>query len=427
MIKCPICNFKVSNQRGLATHFRHQSKTHPDYKQYMMNKKFEGKEEGVDYVKCLMCDYKATTLGRHLKAVHRATAEEYKVKFPDALIRCSKLTEKRQDAAKNREAGFGKGETKIIKCPSCEGDHEVSKFLCSFHNQKCSECKEIERIHKKQEEEIYWSQYSEPDDYVTCRECGYKAENLCSHIQNSHPNYRKDYPDALIVSLNSKVRDKSLLIGRKHSEETKIKMSENAGKWNFGLTKETNEIVADLAKKREGYESPFRIYISKKQLEKYSLKNGKISIGKAIVDLKHNFRIIKRECIRHGLETFTRNISQTVCLEIISKILKTPFTQEWKSVKFKNPKTGYPFRFDGYFPKKKLIVEFFGHQHYVFPNCYTKTKKAYLDQQERDRIKKEMIENDPKLRYFLVLEEESFTDKEYIRERLIQAGILKDN
>ena len=94
-------------------------------------------------------------------------------------------------------------------------------------------------------------------------------------------------------------------------------------------------------------------------------------------------------------------------------------------MKFKNPKSGRRFRFDGYFSEIGLIVEFHGHQHYTFPNIYTKTEQNYLDLRERDRIKEEMIRNTPGLIYIKILEDEPFNNLEYIRERLIEIGVLK--
>lgn len=512
---CPLCNVEVSNQRGLASHFRHQKNTHPDYSTWIESEKWKDKIKDVDYVVCLECGFKAETLARHLLAEHQINSEQYKEKWgEDVLIRCSKTTEKRKDAIKNRSGGFGKGDTKEIICPSCEKKHTVAKFLSlHIHDPNCEDCKEkLKNI----EEQNKWKNLSEPEDYVTCLECNYRAENLTSHINHTHPNYRIDHPGAFIVSLNSSVRDKTHQIGTHHSEETKAKMSEHAGKWNEGLTKENDERVADISNKLLGRTAwnkdqtsetnesiartseklkkfysenertwttslkanltladfkPFMdaegrvdhhaiiketglnwvtihkyikelslektkkyitqrlenqtTHIEKEILLKYTLKNNKVALGKAMLGLGHSAKIIKRECKRHGLKTFSRNIYQSACIETISKALYNLFyIQEWHTHKFKNPKTGFRFKFDGYFPELGLVVEFHGHQHYIFPNIYLKTEEEYLALRERDRIKQEMIKQDPNLTYFFVTEDEPFDNIDYIKGKLAGAGII---
>jgi len=420
-MKCPICNFEVSNLKGLASHFRHHKDTHPDYNEWSYEQKWKDKVEGNDYVVCLECGEKAETLARHLKASHGITAEEYKKKHGElVLIRTPGLKDRRSEAAKNREAGFGKGETKIINCPDCGMEHEVSKFFSlHIHNPKCLDCQKKE---EKSQWNAKWANLSEPEDYVTCKICGYRAENLCSHIQNAHPNYRDLYPDALIVALKSEVRNKDFLKGKHLTEEIKKRMSESAGKWNLGLTKETDKRIANMNYSREDV----TIRIEKEILQKFALKNGKIAMGKAIAELGYGHTVIKRECLRHQLPIFIRNIKQNICLKLISNILNNlNYISEWISDKFKNPKTGFHFKFDGYFPDIGLVVEFYGYQHYTFPNFYLKNEQDYLNLIERDRVKKEMIENDPDLKYFEIREDEPYADISYIKGKLIGAGILK--
>ena len=212
MLQCPICSFQVANQRGLAAHFRHQASTHPPYNQWLEDQRWEGKTENLDYVRCLECGGKAATLARHIKAAHKITAEEYRAKHgPEALIRATSLTEKRSEASKNRQGGFGKGETKIISCSVCGKPLTVSKFLVpGTHEDRCRSCQVMGG-------EAFWASKTEPEEYVTCRACGYRAENLCSHLQSAHPElvgkYGKTYPGAFIVALGSSIRDKVALRG----------------------------------------------------------------------------------------------------------------------------------------------------------------------------------------------------------------------
>ena len=144
-----------------------------------------------------------------------------------------------------------------------------------------------------------------------------------------------------------------------------------------------------------------------------------------MVALDYSYKVIKRECIKYGLPTYSCKISQSICLNTISKALNNlQYKEEWKSWKFVNSITGHRFLFDGYFQDIGLIVEFHGYQHYVFPSVYIKYERDYLAQRERDRIKKEMIDNDPTLKYFLITEEEPFDDVMYITGKLKGAGII---
>ena len=468
---------------------------------------------GIDYVTCLICGHVAKTLARHLKATHSISAADYRVQFGDVQIRSAQLTEKRSLAAKNRKR-TGKGDTKTVMCPKCEIPHEVSRFLVQgTHDFRCAPCKDIA---KQQANEGAFSGKAEPQDYVSCRVCGHKAENLCSHLQSVHPElvgrYTEEYPGAFVVALCSSVRDKSSLIGRTHTEETKRQMSENAGRWNAGLTKETDARVAACAKSQcgprdvvawncgltkdtdlrlarmsetlTGRDSPRKVVLTlvdfepylddsgcvdrrlaevglglswptilsamnglglsvsdkyikaraeaaivrlvKDDLLKFQLDNGKVSIGAAMVGLGHSFKVIARECRRHGLETFHRRIQQTACLDAVSQALGgASYVQEWEKVRFSNSKTGHRFRFDGYFEDFNLIVEFHGHQHYEFPNAFMskEEQRPFWEESCWRDAEKERLALAAGLRYLVVREDEPYQDVCYLSDRLAELGV----
>ena len=445
MIQCPLCSLPVAGQRGLASHFRHQAKTHPDYKQWKADQRWAGKVEGEDYVRCLECGYRAASLARHMKAVHGITADGYRVLYPDALIRPSKVTAKRSKAIRERKGGFGKGEMKDVVCPACGAIWVGSKFLVpGTHDLRCSACREAAG-------DVLWASQVEGTDYVVCLECGHRAENLTSHIQAVHSGYREKYPDAQIVALNSAVRDKTALKGLRRSPEfcEKVREAKTLGfiladfepylefdgsvdhraartglrvSWptlreymdTLGLAA-TGKYVAAAAAERV-------VCIEKDVLEGFQLKNGKVSIARAVSGLGYCNITIKRECTRHGLVWAHGNISQRFCLDAVSEALGgLRYEEEWKLWRFTNPLTGHRFRFDGYFPDLGLVVEFQGHQHYTFPNAYM-VDESYLPEWEalveRDRVKRELITAAPDLIWFEVREDEPFTDVMYLRGRL---------
>lgn len=242
---CSVCDFEIVNKRGLASHFRHNKDTHPPYKEYQVSLKWSGKVEGVDFIKCLECGYRGKALASHLKA-HGLTGAEYRAKHGKHLpLRCEKSSQIRIAAIKKARKSKAYGGVKKVLCVGCGKPYEVHKLAQAT---KCVSCKE-------KAENAKWRGKKEDKDYVVCLDCGYKAENLTSHYMNAHPDYRERHPDALIVALGSSMRDKHYLIGRTLSEETKQKMSENAGRWNKGLTKEDHPSIQAISESCMGRES----------------------------------------------------------------------------------------------------------------------------------------------------------------------------
>jgi len=296
-----------------------------------------------------------------------------------------------------------------------------------MHESRCPDCVELE---EEAAIELKWSSLVEGADYVVCQVCGHRAESLVSHIRSAHPElegeYQKVFPGAQVIALNSSIRVKT--------EETRKKLSSSAG-WKLGHTKETDVSIAQAAEKlsvtmkkvraTKFWRSVDLIHLDRDLLNSFKLKNGKISIGKAMAALGHAFVTIKRECERHGLEVSRKHIQEALYLEALSKVLGgAPYEVEWSPEWAINPGTGWRFRYDGYFPEFNLVVEFHGYQHWTFPNFYMKDETQYFALQERDRIKENLIHSDPTLRYFLVREDEPYADPEYLRGRLIDEGIL---
>ena len=75
-------------------------------------------------------------------------------------------------------------------------------------------------------------------------------------------------------------------------------------------------------------------------------------------------------------------------------------------------------QFDGYFPDVGLVVEYHGHQHYIFPNAWhykPEHKEAWHAMLERDRIKKEMVEASSDLTYLEVRFDDPLTSVDFYR------------
>jgi hypothetical protein len=414
-----------------------------------------------DKVTCLICGHQSVSLARHFKAVHGISADAYKSKYPEGKVRSDSCQASRSQAIKEARIKYPmKGRTKVTTCPVCQKDYNIA-WSFSHSDLTCPECK---AKNKKTLEDQYFASKVELEDYVTCIKCSYRAENLTSHLQNAHPELIGCYPGQ-VMAFNSATRDKTHLRGKTLSAETKAKMSANAARWNKGRTKETDERLARAAAKQsntaknnplggswskgltkethpslklsgekmkatkaaQGYKpSCRRVTLTAEDLAPFTTGNGKVAIAKASSALGYSFPTLSRECARLGLPVSRRLISQVVCLENVSKALGgAEYSQEWSSKKFLNPRTGWRFKFDGYFPEYSLLVEFHGPQHWKHIRWYNQRDQDFQRLLERDCIKESLVRADPKLRYLVVRSDEDFRSIEYLRGRLVQEGLLK--
>lgn len=423
---CPVCNQGCVGIKGLAMHLAQvDDREHDKYQEAQEDSVWAGQEEGVDFVRCLICGHRGVRIDRHVSSGHSLSIVEYRAKFSNAEVQSENLKSARSEiATRQHQENPRKGLTKEIRCPSCNKPRLVGlTFAPGMHESRCPDCIELD-------EELRWSTLVEGLDYVTCQACGYRAESLVSHIRNAHPElegeYQKVFPGTQVIALNSLIRVKT--------EETKRNMSNSAG-WKLGHTKDTDPSIARAAEKlatsmkeirsTKFWRSVDLIQLDKDLLSSFKLKNGKISVGRAMAALDHAFVTIKRECERHGLEVSRKHIQEALCLENLSQVLGgAAYEVEWSPKWAVNPITGWSFRYDGYFPKFNLVVEFHGYQHWTFPNFYFKDEAQFFALQERDRIKENLIHSDPTLRYFLVREDEPYADPDYLLGRLIDEGVL---
>lgn len=448
---CPVCNQGCVGVKGLAMHLAQvDDDGHSTYQALQEGEVWVGQEEGTDFVRCLVCGHRGIRVDRHISSEHGLSVVEYRGKFPGAEVQAECLKSARAECAtRQHQESPRKGLTKSIACTSCGTDHEVGLTFASL-DHRCPECREEER----------WDNKVEFTDYVACQACGYRAESLISHIRNAHPDleghYQEVFPGALMVSLSSSIRDKSYLKGKELSVATRELMSQNAGRWNKGLTKDTDSRMAQAAQSMIGRNSWSKgctkdtdprlqgtslsvskvrsvnhwvsneVTLTKDQLLPFTLKNGKVSVGKAIVGLGHAFVTIKRECERNGLKVARTALLQTICLETLALILGEPaYKTEWNDGRFINPKTGGRFRFDGFFQDSSLLVEFQGFQHFTPDSVwFFEGGESYEDLVLRDQEKALQVIRDGRFKLFLVREDEPYADPDYLRGRLIDEGIL---
>ena len=323
---CPVCGFPVANARGLASHFRHQSDTHPDYETWKADQKWAGKTEDVDFVRCRECGYRSASLARHLGSAHGFTADQYRAKHGSgALIRNRRTEAKRRAGIKN--AKQDRTGTKQVPCTTCGVAITVHKHAGSLHDLRCSTCKAAS-------EEARWEGLEDGFDYVTCLDCGYRAVNLTSHMQNAHPDYRERHPDAQIVAESSSHRSRS-------------------GNWKW-----------------DGV-------ITEQSLTPYKDDKGRVEVARAADGFGCCHWTVLRYCRALGIPTRNKLATQKRVLDTVAQVLGEPYKWEWSHPEIKNPETGYTLFFDGYFPKARVICEYHGRQHFEMIPYWHKTEEDF--------------------------------------------------
>jgi hypothetical protein len=103
-----------------------------------------------------------------------------------------------------------------------------------------------------------------------------------------------------------------------------------------------------------------------------------------------------------------------------------PYVTEWSSDLFRTANGGF-FRFDGFFPEIRLLVEFQGHQHYTFPNAFQRKetdRPEFEAMRERDQRKRALIESHGGFFFLEIREDEPFKNVRYVRTRLDSLGGL---
>lgn len=422
---CPVCGLGCVGEKGLSGHMARPQHGDPEahraYLDAQADAEWAGKQEGRDYLRCRLCGHRGVRIDGHLRAEHGLSVDAYRTQFSGAEVQADVLREARAEQARQTHQGAPrKGQTRTVSCSSCGVLRTVGlTFAPTTHETRCPDCVAEETFASK----------VEGVDYVVCQACGHRAASLVSHIRTSHPELEGHYTE---VFAGARVLGQ---VASAKSPSHREAISKNAQPWRKGLTKAMSPLIAAASEKASATMKHVRalrfwrsvdiITLTGEQLAPFRLKNGKVSVGRAIAQLGHAYVTIRRECERLGLEVADRNISQALCMETLSAILGgVEYEIEWSPEWAINPTTGFRFRYDGYLPSHRLVVEYHGSQHFHWPNWTGMSAESFAEQQERDRIKENLVHQDPTLRYFLVREDEPYTDPEYLRGRLLDEGFL---
>lgn len=330
---CPVCGQKVRGANGLGTHFRMQREAgdeeHIAYESDQEEARWAGKVEGLDYVRCRVCDFKGLSLANHIK-LHGLTASDYRSQFGEhRRMRAEAVRERLKAGVSASWETRTRGGVKQIKCPQCRRSHAVSKhFVPGTHNPWCPSCRDGER---EVVEAIFWEGCTEPRDFVTCQLCGHRAVNLNSHLQSKHPG--EDYDGQVMAT------------------ECEARVAVN----KLNLTAEDLALYMEVAKAAEALECSWWTVLS------YARKLG--------------------------LPTRNRLARQKQVLDALSLILGEDYEWEWRHPGIRNPETDYYLFFDGY----KLVVEVHGRQHYEYVPYWHKTPDQFERRKRLDAYKARMV------------------------------------
>ena len=479
---CPVCGLGCVGERGLSGHMARPQhgdpETHRAYLDAQAEVEWAGKQEGRDYLRCLICGHLGVRIDGHLRAEHGLSVEAYRAQFFGAEVQADALREARAEQARQTHQGAPrKGQTRTVPCSSCGIPRTVGlTFAPSTHETRCPDCVEAERPKavptirssplkgrtlppetkaKMAANAGRWNAglTKDTDDRVAAQ-----AEKMVGRTPWSKGLTKAEHPSLRATSeklsrwsgeqrywSNGLRADLSDVDFTPYLDETgavdRRMMAEDLGlseptvtKYmeSLGLRLSTKYLDARVARdtadgrfhemSRVGNE-PRIIRLTPEQLEPFKLKNGKVFLARAMVGLGHVQSIIKRECVRLGIPTHTHLVKQAICLEAVSRMLgNDPYEKEWRHTSFVNPLSGHRFKFDGFFPAvgpHGLLVEFQGYQHYVFPNVFHKTEADYKAGLERDAEKARQVLADGRFLYFLVREDDPYADEQYLRQRYL--------
>lgn len=238
---------------------------------------------------------------------------------------------------------------KDLECPVCQLKCKGQKGLAThFRHQE-------DKAHTQYQEDLEekkWESLVEGLDYVTCWECGFKGQSLFSHLRLHNLTaeaYRIKYPGASILC------DKSL-----------SKKRANTKSFSYDLTRE--DLLAHVDDRgRVVVEAVARVH---------QCLEG----------------TVLRYCRKYDIPSRNNLSWQRAVLEQAQAFLDEDYEWEWSHEDARNPDTGRPFNYDGFFPKSRIVVEAHGDQHFFYSEKWHGYRERFAEFQERDLLKRRLVE-----------------------------------
>lgn len=158
----------------------------------------ENSADGVDFVKCRLCDESMRHLANHIKNVHNMTVEKYMELFPDAKVMSDETFERRSEANRQRYAGDDHhryNKRKVYLMPDGSYASRTDTYMRAWGYD------EVRPEHIIDASTVdYTPSYAkletfgvEGEDYVTCAECGFKGGNIARHLREKHNMTVEEY------------------------------------------------------------------------------------------------------------------------------------------------------------------------------------------------------------------------------------------
>lgn len=372
-----------------------------------------------------------------------------------------------------------KNRTKKDNCKRCNKELIISKYSLNDFDRYCDDCKTIINNEKIIINNDKFNNSIRDYDYVECPACGYRAKTLEGHYRESNKSYTKckfslneaknKFGDFRIQAkkVDEKVKEKRRKSGWYRDEEKTLKkMSESAGHLK-GQTKENSETIRKICKtKNERFESgeivphnkgktkdnyeplknasiniknsfslridyepgnSLRSFFTKEFFDNFSKdKKGRVKLNKILHKTGCSYQTIVKYLKKYDINYQHKHVLEILILNKLTKILGIDYKNEktFKQIyKFDSLNRKRLCRYDGYFEKYNLIVEFHGYQHFIFPNHYHKTIEQFKKYKENDKFKKEQA-----LKHGFNFLEIRYGDDltiEGLRNKLINIGIIK--
>lgn len=239
------------------------------------------------------------------------------------------------------------------KCPVCgQACHGPRGLVSHFAWAK----DERHRQYQAEKEHAKWDGLVDGRDFVTCQECGLRGQSLTNHIKLhglTAEQYRDKHPRASVVASVSE-------------------------------TKRIQSLDAFASERAYGW--------SREDLLRFQDEQGRVIVAEAALAFGASPATVLLYCRSLGLPTRNRLAWQRVVLDQAAKALNASYEWEWSDDRLRNPETGRPFNYDGYFPDINLIVEAHGDQHFRYSESWHSSLERFHELRERDATKKRMAE-----------------------------------
>lgn len=238
-------------------------------------------------------------------------------------------------------------------CPVCGFGCAGAKGLASHMARPQNGGIEEHRAYLLTQDKSFWESRVDGEDYVTCAVCGFKGDALNNHLKLhalTSETYQFQYPGAPIRS-------------------------------------------SQLTALRSAAARSFSYDLSKEDLLKHVDEKGQVIVESVCQAHQCVSSTVLAYCRKYDLPTRNRLAWQRSVLDQAKAYLGSDYVWEWSDPRIRNPETGRPFNFDGYFPERNLVIEAHGDQHFKYSENWHGSLEVFEAQRERDCLKKRLAQD----------------------------------